>query len=126
MKCAKEILEIKKEVEQVILQESIEEAKKVAAQITENFADNVRAGDFSLTYDFYILHETDKSPFCYKVCFKKSRYDGYYSTKIHFETLLANLAALHYDIKVEMTSEIHCDMQMQRITISVPSSLPCD
>lgn len=126
MKSAKEILEIKKEVEQVILQESIEEAKKVAAQITENFADNVRARNFSLTYDFYILHKTDKSLFCYNVFSKKSHFDGYCPAKIHFETLLANLAALHYNIKVEMTSEIHCGMQMQRITISVPSSLPCD
>lgn len=130
MKCAKEMSNLIQETREQLLLTAIQNTSKMAEHILNGFASQI-ANDHNLTpsYSFYIaqISRTDDLNFINQLYTNKyDRLNGYSGTVYHYAALIDILTSLHYTITIQEKACCYLDRDVTKLTISIPSSLPCD
>ena len=130
MKCAKEMSNLIQETREQLLLTAIQNTSKMVERILDDFASQI-TNEHNLTpsYSFYIaqISRTDSLNFINRLYTNKyGRLNGYSSTVYHYAALIDILTNLHYTVTIQEKACCYLDRDVIKLTISIPSSLPCD
>ena len=130
MKCAKEMSNLIQETRERLLLAAIQNTSKMVEHILNDFASQI-TNDHNLTpaYSFYIaqISRADDPNFINQIYTNKyGKLHGYPSTVYHYAGLIDILTNLHYTVTIQEKADCYLDRDVTKLTISIPSSLPCD
>ena len=130
MMCAKEMSNLIQETRKQHLLTAIQNTSKMAERILNDFASQITdKHNLTPSYSFYIaqISRTDDLNFINQVYTNKySRLDGYSGTVYHYAALIDILTNLHYTVTIQEKAHRYLNYDVTKLTISIPSSLPCD
>lgn len=130
MKCAREMSNLIQETREQLLLTATQNTSKMAEHILNAFALQI-TNEHNLTpsYSFYIaqISRTDSPNFINQIYTNKyGRLDSYSGTVYHYAALIDILTNLHYTITIQEKAYCYLGRDVTKLTISIPSSLPCD
>ena len=130
MMCAKEMSKLIQETRELDLLTAIQYTSKMVERILNDFVSQITdKHNLTPSYSFYIaqISRTDDLNFINQVYTNKySRLDGYSGTVYHYATLIDILTNLHYTVTIQEKAYRYLNYDVTKLTISIPSSLPCD